>query len=151
MSLLTGSVIHRYSWTCLPAPDDVLARVKQIAVEQNQPQVARNFKYRNDGGDLADVAETITNENNQIVLQEHPIDDNADDHNEIVEWQNDNAHEGEEAIIAVENDRHNDEANNIIEYLENGPANLTEENRSDEWKTKIIQEMIIRQIHQTDI
>ena len=113
--------------------------------------MARNFKYRNDGGDLADVAETITNENNQIVLQEHPIDDNADDHNEIVEWQNDNAHEGEEAIIAVENDRHNDEANNIIEYLENGPANLTEENRSDEWKTKIIQEMIIRQIHQTDI
>ena len=90
--------------------------------------MARNFKYRNDGGDLADVAETITNENNQVVLQEHPIDVNADDHNEIVEWQNDDAHEGEEAIIAVENDRHNDEANDIIGYFENGPANLAEAN-----------------------
>lgn len=73
----------------MPVPDDVLARVKQIATDQNQPQVARNFKYRNDTWDLPDIVEAIMDGNYEIVLQEHIIDANADDHNEVVEWRND--------------------------------------------------------------
>ena len=98
MSLLTGSVIHRYSWSLLPAPDDALTRVKQIAIDQNQPQVARNFKYSTDIGLLPDVPAAIEDGHNQLALEEHPIDANADGHNELIEWQNDD-HQQEHQVL----------------------------------------------------
>jgi len=45
MSLLTGKKIHRNSWTILPATEDVVQRVNQLAKDQGQPPVDSNFKY----------------------------------------------------------------------------------------------------------
>jgi len=45
MSLLTGKRIHRNSWTVLPATEDVIQRVNQLAREQGQGAVDANFKY----------------------------------------------------------------------------------------------------------
>ena len=45
MSLSTGYIIHRYSWEKLPATDDVIRRVKELAEKQKQPRVSSNFKY----------------------------------------------------------------------------------------------------------
>jgi len=45
MSLLTGKKIHRNYWHVLPATQDVLDRVKEIALSQKQPPVDTNFKY----------------------------------------------------------------------------------------------------------
>ena len=86
-------------------------------------RLLRNFKYRNGAGDLPDIVEAIMDANNEDVLQEHAIDANADDHNEMVEWRNDHDEENQQTLVAVTDDNRNDEANNIIGYLENGPAN----------------------------
>ena len=37
MSLTTGTVIQRHQWTELPITDDAIARVHELAIEQNQP------------------------------------------------------------------------------------------------------------------
>ena len=43
MSLITGKVIHRYNWDILPAEKWVLKRVKELAVDQNQPNINTVF------------------------------------------------------------------------------------------------------------
>ena len=85
MSLLIGSVIHRYSSTSLPARAEVLARVKEIAENQGQNVVGRNFKFITNQGIIHDTALTIAQDENETALTAHPIDDEADDHNEIVQ------------------------------------------------------------------
>ena len=45
MSLLAGKRIHRNSWTVLPATEDVIQRVNQLAREQGQGAVDANLKY----------------------------------------------------------------------------------------------------------
>ena len=45
MSLTTGKPIHRYQWDVLPISEDVIQRVKELALAEGQPLVASNFKY----------------------------------------------------------------------------------------------------------
>ena len=90
-------------------------------MDQNQPQVARNFKYSTDVGLLPDVPAAIEDRHNQLALEEHPIDANADDHNELIEWQNDDHQQEHQAIVGIESAEQNDEANEIIGYLKNAP------------------------------
>ena len=66
MSLLTGKKIHRNSWTLLPATEDVIQRVNQLAKDQGQPPVDANFKYEWNAGEIVDYgnegAEDASNE-----------------------------------------------------------------------------------------
>lgn len=79
MSLLTGQVIHRYSWTKLPASADVIKQVKCIAEEQGQGLIGRNFKYTySKGGDDIDFDDDVSITNAEDILSP-PLDaDTAD-------------------------------------------------------------------------
>ena len=39
MSLLSGKRIHSHNWTELPIDNDVIARVKELASKENQPEL----------------------------------------------------------------------------------------------------------------
>ena len=41
MPLLTGNVIHRYSWTEMNAGADIVHRVKELAIEQGQNLIGK--------------------------------------------------------------------------------------------------------------
>jgi len=45
MNLLTGSVIHRYSWIKLPTPTNVIMQVNEIGKQQKQREITKNFRY----------------------------------------------------------------------------------------------------------
>ena len=45
LSLNTNRVLHQYNWTSLPIPNDVVARVEQLATEKGQPIIANNFIF----------------------------------------------------------------------------------------------------------
>lgn len=58
MSLGTGAIIHRYSWDKLPASEDVLSRVRELALKQKQPRISKNFKYEwKAGSEIQDLPE----------------------------------------------------------------------------------------------
>ena len=70
MSLVTGKRIHRYQWTALPISQEVLQRVEDIAIYEQQPLVASNFKYQwnPDGDDEIDGEDSDVDD----VLDEPP-------------------------------------------------------------------------------
>ena len=45
MSLATGKEIHGYAWDVLPIAEEVINRVHELALEENQPLITNNFKY----------------------------------------------------------------------------------------------------------
>ena len=45
MSLATGRTIHGNIRTVLPVGEDVIDRVHQIALEEKQPLISKNFRY----------------------------------------------------------------------------------------------------------
>ena len=55
MSLLTGNMLHRYSWGKLNISADAVQRVKAMAEEEGYGLVGANFKYSYslDGDDIA--------------------------------------------------------------------------------------------------
>ena len=56
MSLTTGKEIHRNEWTELPMGDEVLQRVKQITLKEEQINIDSNFTYEWElGNDIEDM------------------------------------------------------------------------------------------------
>ena len=45
MSLLTEGRLYRYQWTVKPTSQEILDRVRQLALAQEKPLVTTNFKY----------------------------------------------------------------------------------------------------------
>ena len=48
MSLLTGQVVHRYSWTKLKVTEDVIQRVNGLGIEEGRGLIGTNFRYTYD-------------------------------------------------------------------------------------------------------
>jgi len=58
MSLGSGAIIHRYAWSKLPASEDILSRVRELALKQKQPRVSTNFKYEwKRGSEIQDITQ----------------------------------------------------------------------------------------------
>ena len=71
MSLLTGNVIHRYSWTEMNAGADIVHRVKELAIEQGQSLIGRNFKYTYNKNAIDDeIGDLLLTEDDDIDLLE---------------------------------------------------------------------------------
>ena len=71
MSLDTGKKIHRYQWTVLPLSTEALERVEAIALHQEQPLVASNFKYQWDpDGEEIEVEDTGENIEEEVQIVE---------------------------------------------------------------------------------
>ena len=91
MSLYSGQRIHGYSWEQLPIDDDVIERVEQLAVNENQPKLvdglpifewARNVPIT----DLAELEHSVpdkTGEAQRAIDEEVQID--LDENNQDVE------------------------------------------------------------------
>ena len=54
MSLSVGKGMHCYIWKELPISDDVMDRLHQLAINEEQPLIATNFKFewRIDSGEI---------------------------------------------------------------------------------------------------
>jgi len=50
MSLVTGQILHRYSWIKLPIADDMINAVHAIADKQMQKPITDNFTYKSESG-----------------------------------------------------------------------------------------------------
>jgi len=46
MSLNTGRALHRKQWKKLAVTNKIIERVEELAMKENQPYIANNFKYR---------------------------------------------------------------------------------------------------------
>ena len=89
MSLSTGKAIHRYQWTELPIPDEVIKRVHEIAKEEEMPKVEGNFIYEKGPGeellmdDHPEIDEDVPSEDDILSNDEqgveHPEGNHADD------------------------------------------------------------------------
>ena len=45
MSLASGKEIHSYQWDTLPAGEDIINRVHELATREGQPKIDTNFMY----------------------------------------------------------------------------------------------------------
>ena len=54
MSLLSGKILHRYSWTKMEITEDVIHRITSTAQNEGQGLIGANFKYSytKDGNDI---------------------------------------------------------------------------------------------------
>ena len=70
MSLLTGQVVHRYSWTKLKVTEDVIQRVNGLGIEEGRGVIGTNFKYTYDrNGEDIQLEELVgDNPGNGLVL-----------------------------------------------------------------------------------
>ena len=132
MSLLTGKKIHRNSWTTLPATEDVVKRVNDIAIQQGQPLVDSNFKYDfgthfNFEGDASPIVHSEEDDNavNELLPNESVVDENRAMNVDISEVQTVNDFEDEAdteevlpAIDAVEEEIDVDEVLPVGQNLE---------------------------------
>ena len=80
MSLLTGSRIHRYQWDVVPMTKAIQNRVEALAVMEEQPLVADNFRYEwYPGEEVAaeeiDVEEEVQAPNYQIMAPAAMVQD----------------------------------------------------------------------------
>lgn len=67
MSIVTGKVIHRSSWTKLPVPKEVVESIHAIANDQKQPLIGHNFKFERLPGDtIIDDLPATTDDNNYV-------------------------------------------------------------------------------------
>ena len=64
MSLATGREIHRNKWVELPVGDEVLARVKSLAIQEGQPPISTNFLY--EWGNGTEISDSVEIDDNNI-------------------------------------------------------------------------------------
>jgi len=89
MSLLSGKRIHRNSWVKLPATEDVIQRVNELAKEQNQKPVDSNFKY-------AWTCDDISDENDEEDENEENVSNMETENIEVLDTEN------EQTVMEVE-------------------------------------------------
>ena len=72
MSLASGRELHSYQWSVLPAGEDIINRVHELSILEEQPKIDANFMYEWDiGGDAAfhDEEEDDANEDIEELLR----------------------------------------------------------------------------------
>ena len=69
MSLATGREIHRSKWVELPVGDEILARIKSLAIQEEQPPISTNFVYKWDNG--KPISDSVEIDDNSVKYSCH--------------------------------------------------------------------------------
>ena len=64
MSLATGREIYRNKWAELPVGDEVLSRIKSLAIQEGQPPISTNLVYKQVNG--RPISDSVEIDNNSV-------------------------------------------------------------------------------------
>ena len=135
MTLATGREIHRNKWVELPVGDELLARVKSLAIQEGQPPVSTKFIY--EWGNGTEISDSVEIDDNNINDSCQPIlfdtiNSNAEEtFNDTDSIISDNGIldddgepiENENPIVLEESNNDNEEDNTTVLNEENLPLN----------------------------
>ena len=138
MSLLSGKILHRYSWTKMEITEDVIHRIISMAKNEGQGLIGANFKYSytKDGNDIefiltdegedeydSDLPLAITNGEDINLLADHEQSRSDNDTRE---------HDNEEREETEEREEHEErEQVEEREYIEENKEDKENEQESN--------------------
>ena len=74
MSLASGERLHRYQWHVLPISTEVINRVHEIAIKDEQPVIKGNFEFHNVKDHRDDMTDNDNNNDNDNDSNNYNVD-----------------------------------------------------------------------------